>query len=70
LPNVVDGAPATFFRLRVAPLLGAAPAGLDLDLDPALVAALERTFDERLPRRPQARLLYGDLWSGSAAFGL
>jgi protein-ribulosamine 3-kinase len=66
LPNVVDGAPASFFRLRVAPLLEAAPAGLDLD--PALVAALERTFDERLSGRPQDRLLHGDLWSGNAAF--
>jgi fructosamine-3-kinase len=66
LPNVVDGAPATFFRLRVVPLLEAAPAGLDLD--PALVAALERTFDERLAGRPQDRLLHGDLWSGNAAF--
>jgi protein-ribulosamine 3-kinase len=65
LPNTVDGDPS-FFRLRVAPLLAAAPAGLDLD--PRLVGALERSFDARLADRPEDRLLHGDLWSGNAAF--
>jgi len=66
LPNIVVGARATFFRLRVAPLLEAAPAGLDLDEE--LVEALERTFEARLAGRPADRLLHGDLWSGNAAF--
>jgi fructosamine-3-kinase len=66
LPNVAQGAPDSFFRLRVAPLLEAAPAGLDLT--PDLVAALERTYEARLSGRPRDRLLHGDLWSGNAAF--
>jgi fructosamine-3-kinase len=66
LPNRLEREPCTFFRLRVAPLLRAAPA--DLEVDATAFHALERAFDERLAGRPNDRLLHGDLWSGNAAF--